>query len=211
MIEVVPVPEHIASGVRLEGMVIPQVTGVLRRSRSGPAPRGRACSHRTGTDRGGVRVAVASTAAKRPGRESTAPPRRWSALGSSFRGEHSSSPRECFAIFSARLCSMSHISDPKGFFSHPSRGVATFSSPSPSVTPATFDRLEIVWRGAARCSVVRWPTRLTDNSTAAATWVAIPSTTGWYKEARLRRRLAGPACRACCLPRCLRPPLRSLH
>jgi hypothetical protein len=39
-----------------------------------------------------------------------------------------------------------------------------------------------------------------DNSTAAATLFAILSTTGWYKEARLRRRLAGPACRARCLP-----------
>jgi hypothetical protein len=35
--------------------------------------------------------------------------------------------------------------------------------------------------------------RLTDNSTAAAALFAIPSTTGWYKEARLRlrRRLVG--------------------
>jgi hypothetical protein len=33
----------------IEGMVIPQVTRVVHRSRSGPAPRGRACSHRTGT------------------------------------------------------------------------------------------------------------------------------------------------------------------
>jgi hypothetical protein len=59
-----------------------------------------------------------------------------------------------------------------------------FLSPSPSVTPATFDRFEIVWRGAARCSVVRLPTRLTDNSTAAAALFAIPSTPGWCKEAR---------------------------
>jgi hypothetical protein len=56
-------------------------------------------------------------------------------------------PRDCAPCRTSQIRS--------GNFSHPSRGVATFSSPSPSVTPATFDRFEIVWRGAALCSVVR--------------------------------------------------------
>jgi hypothetical protein len=88
---------------------------------------------------------------KRPGRESpTVPPRRWSALWLELRGEHSSSFRECAPCRTSQIRS--------GFFSHPSRGVATFSSPSPN--------------------------RLTDNITAAAALFAILSTTGWYKEAR---------------------------
>ena len=68
----------------IEGMVIPQVTGVVRRSRSGPVSRGRACP-RTGQAPGRGASGCGFRCRKRPGRESTAPPRRWSALSLELR------------------------------------------------------------------------------------------------------------------------------
>jgi hypothetical protein len=48
----------------------------------------------------------------------------------------------------------------------PTQVVEQLSPAPPSGHPALFDREEVVWRGAARGSVVRWPTWSTDNSTA---------------------------------------------
>jgi hypothetical protein len=47
--------------------------------------------------------------------------------------------------------------DPKceAEFPHPSCVEQLFPAPSPFGHPALFDRYEIAWRGAARCSVVR--------------------------------------------------------
>jgi hypothetical protein len=48
-----------------------------------------------------------------------------------LRGGHSSSLRECFAIFSTRLCAMSHISDPKRIFFPPKSRCGNFFQPFP--------------------------------------------------------------------------------
>jgi hypothetical protein len=59
---------------------------------------------------------------------------------------------------------------------------------------------------------VAQPPRLTDNSTTAAALFSILSTTGWYKEVRLRRAATGGLARArcTCLSFCI-PPLGSQH
>jgi hypothetical protein len=101
-------PPH-RSQAYIEGMVIPQVTRVVRRSRSGPAPRERACAHRTGTWPGRDPVAVVPTAANAPAVSQRYPLVAGAHSARAFVGEHSSRLRECFAIFSTRSCSMSHI------------------------------------------------------------------------------------------------------
>jgi hypothetical protein len=73
----------------------------------------------------------------------------------------------------------SHFRSAAFFF--PPKLLINFPQPLPFGHPALFGRYEVVWRGAARCSAVRWPMRLT-GSTAAATLFAISSATGWRKE-----------------------------
>jgi hypothetical protein len=153
-----PLGSHSTKGMRItpvvEGMVIPQVTGVVRRSRSGPVSRGRACPRTRQALRRGV-SGCGFRCRKRPARESTVPSSRRSALGSSFARTLDESSGVLLQLCYEIVRCLAHLRSGADFFSHPSRGVAAFSSPSPSVTPATFDRFEIVWRGAARCSVVR--------------------------------------------------------
>jgi hypothetical protein len=124
----------------IEGVVIPQVTGVVRRSRSGPAPRGRACAHQIGTGAGGGGArGSASHCRKRPGSGSTVLRVPWQERASSMgaRGDVS-----CDTFSSTRrLCNAVHISDPERNFSHPGwrclwrQPAAAFPSPFPSVTP----------------------------------------------------------------------------
>ena len=68
---------------------------------------------------------------KRPGRESTVPPSSLERTFARVSCEHPSSLRECFASFSARLCAMSHISDPKRIFFPPKSRCGNFFQPFP--------------------------------------------------------------------------------
>jgi hypothetical protein len=94
-------------------------------------------------DRGGARGVRGSGphCRKRPGLGSTAPRVAEAHSLESFAGEAKLTRYFAWSFsFSTRLCSMMHIHPARsargGFFSHPSRGGTTFSSPFPSVTPA---------------------------------------------------------------------------
>ena len=79
---------------------------------------------------GGVRVAAVSAAANAL-TGSQRYPDRGSALRTSAWCEHSMNCRECFPSFAARLCDVSHISDPKRNFFPPKSRCGNFFQPFP--------------------------------------------------------------------------------
>ena len=122
-------------------------------------PRLRAPDRHIGTGAGGgVCVAVDPTLPQTPWSWVSGPPSRWRSLLARARWETHSSILRVWFSFPTRLCAMPHISDPERIFFPPKSRWCNFF-PAPSLRPpppALFDRLEVVWRGAAaRCPVIR--------------------------------------------------------
>jgi hypothetical protein len=168
-----------------------------------PAPRGRACAHRIGTGAGCVWQWTPLP--QTPWSWVNGPPSCWrSPLARARWGTHSSILRdfECGSPF-PRDCAPDFFPTKSGgtIFFQP------FSFGHPCFIRSLRDRL------AGSCAVLRCPLTPATNGqrcTAAAALFAILSTTGWYKEARLRRRLASSHELAACLSSCI-PFLGSQH
>jgi hypothetical protein len=127
-------------------------------------PRLRAPDRHIGTGAGGVCVwRWTPRCRKRPGLGSAvlrvAGDHSWLELA----GKHTRRYCECGSPF-PRDCAPCRTSQIRsGFFSHPSRGGATFFQPLPfGHPPALFDRLEVVWPGSS-CAVPRYPLTSTAN------------------------------------------------
>jgi hypothetical protein len=137
----------------IEGMVIPQVTGVARGSRSGPAPRGRALgAHRADAGAGGEGLWSPQTRAPGPG-----------STVLRIAGVHFAQELEgrrlaviCHReLLLPRSCSRSIEQLRPGAEIFPPKLWSNFSQPLPPVTPRFIRSFKIVWWGAAQCPVVR--------------------------------------------------------